>query len=373
RYYSKIMFGSFFGFKYLEGVNYEDKECSSIANIQVATDKGLQVFTYKQLHSATGGFGKSNVIGYGGFGLVYQGVLQDGRKVAVKLMDRAGRQGEEEFDVEVELLSRLSSPYLLALVGYCSEINHKILVYEFMANGGLQEHLYPISVMTLLIDGACFKTAGSSASASKLDWETRLRIALEAAKGLEYLHEHVSPPVIHRDFKSSNILLDKSFHAKVSDFGSAKLGSDKAGGHVSTRVLGTQGYVAPEYALTGHLTTKSDVYSYGVVLLELLTGRVPVDMKRPPGEGVLVSWALPQLPDRDKVVEIMDPALECQFSMKEVIQVAAIAAMCVQPEADYRPLMADVVQSLVPLVKHHRATSKVGSCSSFHATQSPKA
>ncbi|KAK2982987.1 hypothetical protein RJ640_001620 [Escallonia rubra] len=346
-------------FKPHKRVNYEDKECSRSANIQVTTDKGLQVFTYKQLHSATGGFGKSNVIGHGGFGLVYRGVLQDGRKVAVKLMDRAGRQGEEEFDVEVELLSRLSSPYLLALVGYCSEINHKILVYEFMANGGLQEHLYPIS--------------GSSASASKLDWETRLRIALEAAKGLEYLHEHVSPPVIHRDFKSSNILLDKSFHAKVSDFGLAKLGSDKAGGHVSTRVLGTQGYVAPEYALTGHLTTKSDVYSYGVVLLELLTGRVPVDMKRPPGEGVLVSWALPQLTDRDKVVEIMDPTLEGQYSMKEVIQVAAIAAMCVQPEADYRPLMADVVQSLVPLVKHHRATSKVGSCSSFHATQSPKA
>ncbi|KAK2992423.1 hypothetical protein RJ640_022801, partial [Escallonia rubra] len=239
-------------------VNYEDKECSSSANIQVTTDKGLQVFTYKQLHSATGGFGKSNVIGHGGFGLVYRGVLQDGRKVAVKLMDRAGRQGEEEFDVEVELLSRLSSPYLLALVGYCSEINHQ--------------------------------------------W---LRIALEAAKGLEYLHEHVSPPVIHRDFKSSNILLDKSFHAKVSDLGLAKLGSDKAGGHVSTRVLGTQGYVAPEYALTGHLTTKSDVYSYGVVLLGLLTGRVPVDMKRPPGEGVLLSWALP-LTDRDKVVEIMD-------------------------------------------------------------------
>lgn len=332
---------------------------SSFSNIEVASEKGLQVFTFKQLHSATGGFGKSNVIGHGGFGLVYRGVLQDGRKVAVKLMDRAGKQGEEEFKVEVELLSRLHSPYLLALVGYCSDSNHKLLVYEFMANGGLQEHLYPIN--------------GSNTISSRLDWETRLRIALEAAKGLEYLHEHVSPPVIHRDFKSSNILLDKNFHAKVSDFGLAKLGSDKAGGHVSTRVLGTQGYVAPEYALTGRLTPKSDVYSYGVVLLELLTGRVPVDMKRAQGEGVLVSWALPQLTDREKVVEIMDPALEGQYSMKEVVQVAAIAAMCVQPEADYRPLMADVVQSLVPLVKHHRPTSKLGSCSSFHATQSPKA
>ncbi|KAK7335431.1 hypothetical protein VNO80_27271 [Phaseolus coccineus] len=328
-------------------------ENSDFANLQVIAEKGLQVFTFKQLHSATGGFSKSNVIGHGGFGLVYRGVLNNGRKVAIKFMDQAGKQGEEEFKVEVELLRRLHSPYLLALLGYCSDSNHKLLVYEFMANGGLQEHLYPVS--------------NSIITPIKLDWETRLRIALEAAKGLEYLHEHVSPPVIHRDFKSSNILLDKKFHAKVSDFGLAKLGPDRAGGHVSTRVLGTQGYVAPEYALTGHLTTKSDVYSYGVVLLELLTGRVPVDMKRPPGEGVLVSWALPLLTDREKVVKIMDLSLEGQYSMKEVVQVAAIAAMCVQPEADYRPLMADVVQSLVPLVKTQRSPSKVGSCSSFHS------
>ncbi|RZB83406.1 Serine/threonine-protein kinase PBS1 isoform C [Glycine soja] len=329
--------------KKVEDANLNEK--SDFANLQVVAEKGLQVFTFKQLHSATGGFSKSNVIGHGGFGLVYRGVLNDGRKVAIKFMDQAGKQGEEEFKVEVELLTRLHSPYLLALLGYCSDSNHKLLVYEFMANGGLQEHLYPVS--------------NSIITPVKLDWETRLRIALEAAKGLEYLHEHVSPPVIHRDFKSSNILLDKKFHAKVSDFGLAKLGPDRAGGHVSTRVLGTQGYVAPEYALTGHLTTKSDVYSYGVVLLELLTGRVPVDMKRPPGEGVLVSWALPLLTDREKVVKIMDPSLEGQYSMKEVVQVAAIAAMCVQPEADYRPLMADVVQSLVPLVKTQRSPSKV--------------
>ncbi|KAK8519346.1 hypothetical protein V6N13_133270 [Hibiscus sabdariffa] len=326
-------------------VGSKDKACNT--DLEVAMDDGLHVFTFKQLHSATGGFSKSNVVGHGGFGSVYRGVLSNGRKVAVKLMDQEGKQGEEEFKMEVELLRRLRSPYLLALIGYCSDSSRKLLVYEFMANGGLQEHLYPIS--------------GSNNINFKLDWETRLRIALEAAKGLEYLHEHVSPPVIHRDFKSSNILLDKNFHAKVSDFGLAKLGSDKAGGHVSTRVLGTQGYVAPEYALTGHLTTKSDVYSYGVVLLELLTGRVPVDLKRPPGEGALVLWVLPQLTDREKVVGIMDPALEGQYSMKEVIQVAAIAAMCVQPEADYRPLMADVVQSLVPLVKTHRSAAKVGS------------
>ncbi|KAA0051868.1 serine/threonine-protein kinase CDL1 [Cucumis melo var. makuwa] len=321
---------------------------------EFSTEKGLQLFTFKQLHSATGGFSKSNVVGHGSFGHVYRGVLNDGRKVAIKLMDQAGKQGEDEFKVEVELLRRLHSPYLLALLGYCSDNNHKLLVYEFMANGGLQEHLYPVG------------------STVKLDWETRLRVALEAAKGLEYLHEHVCPPVIHRDFKSSNVLLDKNLHAKVSDFGLAKIGSDKAGGHVSTRVLGTQGYVAPEYALTGHLTTKSDVYSYGVVLLELLTGRVPVDMKRTPGEASLVSWALPRLTDRERVMHIMDPALEGQYSMKDVVQVAAIAAMCVQPEADYRPLMADVVQSLVPLVRNYRTTSKIiGSSSSSSATKSP--
>lgn len=307
-------------------------------SVVVAGERGVQVFSYRQLHAAMGGFGRAHMVGQGSFGTVYRGVLPDGRKVAVKLMDRPGKQGEEEFEMEVELLSRLRSPYLLGLIGHCSEGGHRLLVYEFMANGGLHEHLYP--------------TRGSCGGISKLDWDTRMRIALEAAKGLEYLHERVNPPVIHRDFKSSNILLDKDFHARVSDFGLAKLGSDRAGGHVSTRVLGTQGYVAPEYALTGHLTTKSDVYSYGVVLLELLTGRVPVDMKRPPGEGVLVNWALPMLTDREKVVRILDPALEGQYSLKDAVQVAAIAAMCVQPEADYRPLMADVVQSLVPLVKN---------------------
>ncbi|XP_074286134.1 putative serine/threonine-protein kinase PBL7 isoform X3 [Silene latifolia] len=342
-----------------EGLENDEKSEVSNSSLQVTCEKGLQVFTFKQLHSATGGFSKSNVIGQGAFGSVYRGILNNGRKVAVKLMDHGGKQGDEEFKMEVELLSRLRSPYLLGLIGYCSDSNHRLLVYEFMANGGLQEHLY--------------STRGLSAVISKLDWEKRLGIALDAAKGLEYLHEHVSPPVIHRDFKSSNILLDKNFHAKVSDFGLAKLGSDKAGAHVSTRVLGTQGYVAPEYALTGHLTTKSDVYSYGVVLLELLTGRVPVDMKRPQGEGVLVSWALPHLTDRERVVNIMDPAMEGQYTLKEVIQVAAIAAMCVQPEADYRPLMADVVQSLVPLVKLQRSSSKISGSSSFHAPKSPAA
>ncbi|BFG37002.1 hypothetical protein CerSpe_232760 [Prunus speciosa] len=296
--------------------------------------KGVQVFSYKELEEATDGFSEANVIGHGGFGVVYRGVLRDGTEAAIKMLHREGRQGERSFRVEVDLLSRLHSPYLVELLGYCADQHHRLLIFECMPNGTLQHHLH------------------STNKHQPLDWGTRLRIALDCAKALEFLHEHAIPSVIHRDFKCTNVLLDQNFHAKVSDFGLAKMGSDKINGQISTRVLGTTGYLAPEYASTGKLTTKSDVYSYGVVLLELLTGRVPVDTKRPPGEHVLVSWALPRLTNREKVLEMVDPALQGKFSKRDLIQIAAIAAMCVQPEAEYRPLMTDVVPSLTPLVKN---------------------
>ncbi|KAH7404542.1 hypothetical protein KP509_15G030900 [Ceratopteris richardii] len=324
--------------KYKSNVQLPDS--TTVSSTSVPPNES-QVFTFKQLQAATSNFNQNNVIGHGGFGSVYRGVLPDGRQAAIKQLDRSSKQGDHEFRIEVDMLSRLHSPYLVGLLGYCADQDHRLLVYEYMSNGNLQEHLY---------------SDGTSGNPPVLNWDTRMKIALDSAKGLEYLHECVTPPVIHRDFKSSNILLDSNFNAKVSDFGLAKLGSEKIGGLVSTRVLGTHGYVAPEYALTGHLTTKSDVYSYGVVLLELLTGRVPVDMKRPPGQGVLVSWALPRLTDRDKLVEMVDPVMQGQYAVKDLIQVAAIAAMCVQPEADYRPLMTDVVQSLVPLVKHKKGS-----------------
>ncbi|GMN43792.1 hypothetical protein TIFTF001_012997 [Ficus carica] len=298
---------------------------------------GVQVFTYKELQVATSGFSEENVIGRGGFGVVYRGVLSDGTVAAIKMLHRLGKQGERAFRVEVDLLSRLHSPYLVGLLGYCADQHHRLLIFEFMPNGTLQHHLHN--------------------GHQPLDWGTRLRIALDCARALESLHEHGIPPVIHRNFKCTNVLLDQNFRAKVSDFGLAKMGSDKINGQISTRVLGTTGYLAPEYASTGKLTTKSDVYSYGVVLLELLTGRVPVDTKRPPGEHVLVSWALPRLTSREKVVEMVDPALKGHYSKKDLIQIAAIAAMCVQPEADYRPLMTDVVQSLIPLAKNYSVSA----------------
>uniref|UniRef100_A0A0D9WG87 Protein kinase domain-containing protein n=1 Tax=Leersia perrieri TaxID=77586 RepID=A0A0D9WG87_9ORYZ len=309
-------------------------------------NRGAQVFTYRELESATDGFSECNVVGRGAYGAVFRGRLGDGTTAAIKRLQLDGRrEGEREFRIEVDLLSRMHSPYLVGLLGYCADQSHRLLVFEYMPNGSLKSHLH--------------RRAAPAEKPPPLDWQTRLGIALDCARALEFLHEHSSPAVIHRDFKCGNILLDHNYRARVSDFGMAKLGSNKANGQVTTRVIGTTGYLAPEYASTGKLTTKSDVYSYGVVLLELLTGRVPVDTKRPPGQHVLVSWALPRLTNREKLVQMVDPALIGQFSLKDLVQVAAITAMCIQTKADYRPLMTDVVQSLIPIVK-----SPLMSCSS---------
>ncbi|KAL2600643.1 hypothetical protein AAZV13_10G124700 [Glycine max] len=305
--------------------------------------RGVQVFTYRELEIATDGFSEANVIGsngiIGGHGLIYRGVLSDGTLAAIKLLRTEGKQGERAFRIEVDLLSRLHSPHLVELLGYCADQHHRLLIFEYMPNGTLHYHLHTPNDQYQL-----------------LDWWARMRIALDCARALEFLHEHAVSPVIHRDFKSNNVLLDQNFRAKVSDFGLAKMGSEKRNG----RVLGTTGYLAPEYA-TGKLTTKSDVYSYGVVLLELLTGRVPVDIKRAPGEHVLVSWALPRLTNREKVIEMVDPALRGQYSKKDLIQ----------PEADYRPLMTDVVQSLIPLVRNQSSLSSSSSLRFQKQTPSP--
>ncbi|CAN6715002.1 unnamed protein product [Malus baccata var. baccata] len=292
--------------------------------------KGVQVFSYKELEEATDKFSEANVIGHGRFGVVYKGVLRDGTVATIKMLRREGRQGERAFRVEVDLLSRLHSPYLVELLGYCADQHHRLLIFECMPH------------------------------------------ALDCAKALEFLHEHATPSVIHRDFKCTNVLLDQNFRAKVSDFGLAKMGSDKINGQISTQVLRTTGYLAPEYASTGKLTTRSDVFNYGVVLLELLTGRVPIDTKRPPGEHVLVSWALPRLTNREKVLEMVDPVLQGQFSQRDLIQIAAIAAMCVQPEAEYRPLMTDVVPSLIPLVRNSCYGASSGSSRFLNQTPSPR-
>ncbi|KAG0496453.1 hypothetical protein HPP92_001144 [Vanilla planifolia] len=291
------------------------------------TGRGGQVFTYRELEMATDGFNPRNVMTHAGFGILYKGTLMNGTLAAIKLLYVEGRQGEREFRMEVDLFSRLHSQYLVGLLGYCADGHHRLLVYEYMPNGCLQKLLHPT-------------TCEADQPLRFLDWTKRLRIALDCARGLEFLHENSFPAVIHRDLNCSNILLDRDFRAKLSGFGLTKPCSDTL-----------DGYAAPEYALTGKITTKSDVYSYGVVLLELLTGRVPVDTKRPQPEQLFISWALPRLTSREKIEEMVDPLLQGLYSKKELVQVAAIAAVCVQPEADYRPLITDVVQSLIPLVK----------------------
>ncbi|KAJ9692345.1 hypothetical protein PVL29_011414 [Vitis rotundifolia] len=214
-------------------------------------------FTYEELAIATDGFSNINLLGQGGFGYVHKGVLPNGREVAIKHLKAGSGQGEREFQAEVEIISRVHHKHLVSLVGYCTTGAQRMLVYEFVPNGTLQHHLHGMGRPTM-------------------NWATRIKIALGSAKGLAYLHEDCHPKIIHRDIKAANILLDHNFEAKVADFGLAKFASD-TDTHVSTRVMGTFGYLAPEYALSGKLTDKSDVFSFGVVLLELITGRRPID------------------------------------------------------------------------------------------------
>lgn len=286
---------------------------------------------YEELKEATKNFEPASLLGEGGFGRVFKGVLSDGTPVAIKKLTSGGHQGNKEFLVEVEMLSRLHHRNLVKLVGYYSSHNNPqhLLCYELVPNGSLEAWLH-----------------GSLGANCPLDWDTRMKIALDAARGLAYLHEDSQPCVIHRDFKASNILLENDFHAKVSDFGLAKQAPEGRANYLSTRVMGTFGYVAPEYAMTGHLLVKSDVYSYGVVLLELLTGRKPVDMSQPSGQENLVSWARPILRDKDRLEELADPKLGEKYPKDDFVRVCTIAAACVAPEANQRPTMGEVVQSL---------------------------
>ncbi|KAJ9563948.1 hypothetical protein OSB04_009108 [Centaurea solstitialis] len=289
-----------------------------------------QTFTFRELAAATNNFRPDCFLGEGGFGCVYRGrLLNTGQIVAVKQLDRNGLQGNREFLVEVLMLSLLHHPNLVNLIGYCADGDQRLLVYEFMSSGSLEDHLHDLPP-----------------DREALDWNTRMKIAAGAAKGLEFLHDKANPPVIYRDFKSSNILLDEGFEPKLSDFGLAKLGPTGDKSHVSTRVMGTYGYCAPEYAMTGQLTVKSDVYSFGVVFLELITGRKAIDSSQPHGQQNLVTWARPLFNDRRKFTSLVDPRLEGRYPMRGLYQALAVASMCIQEQAAARPLIGDVVTAL---------------------------
>ncbi|CAH9143771.1 unnamed protein product [Cuscuta epithymum] len=286
-------------------------------------------FTYEELERATDGYSDANLLGQGGFGYVHRGVLPNGKEVAVKRLKAGSGQGEKEFQAEVEIISRVHHKHLVSLVGYCIEGFHRVLVYEFVPNNTLEFHLH-------------------GKGRPPLDWPTRLKVALGSAKGLAYLHEDCNPKIIHRDIKAANILLDFKFEPKVADFGLAKLTSD-ANTHVSTRVMGTFGYLAPEYASSGKLSDKSDVFSFGVMLLELITGRRPVDSNQAFMDDSLVDWARPLLTralEEGNFNTLVDPRLENDYNHKEVSRVIACAAACVRHAARRRPRMSQVVRAL---------------------------
>ncbi|KAL2476586.1 Protein kinase superfamily protein [Abeliophyllum distichum] len=258
-------------------------------------------FTLRDLEVATNRFSAENILGEGGYGVVYQGRLVNGTDVAVKkLLNNLG-QAEKEFRVEVEAIGHVRHKNLVRLLGYCIEGVHRMLVYEYVNNGNLEQWLH-----------------GAMRQHGTLTWEARMKVLLGTAKALAYLHEAIEPKVVHRDIKSSNILIDDEFNAKVSDFGLAKLlGSGES--HITTRVMGTFGYVAPEYANTGLLNEKSDVYSFGVLLLEAVTGRDPVDYGRPAVEVNLVEWLKMMVGNR-RAEEVVDPNLEKRPKMSQVVR-----------------------------------------------------
>ncbi|KAK9146186.1 hypothetical protein Sjap_006089 [Stephania japonica] len=316
----------------------------SLASAMATCMLSVKTFTLAEIEKATEKFSSKRVLGEGGFGRVYHGIMDDGSEVAVKLLTREDQSGDREFMAEVEMLSRLHHRNLVKLIGICIEGRRHCLLYELVHNGSVESHLH-----------------GNDKRKKALDWDARLKIALGAARGLAYLHEDSNPRVIHRDFKASNVLLEDDFNPKVSDFGLAREATEGSQ-YISTRVMGTFGYVAPEYAMTGHLLVKSDVYSYGVVLLELLSGRKPVDMSQPQGQENLVSWARPLLTTREGLEQLVDPALEGNYDFDDMARVAAIASMCVHPEVTQRPFMGEVVQALKLIYNDIDGTC--GDCSS---------
>ncbi|PIA31092.1 hypothetical protein AQUCO_05300132v1 [Aquilegia coerulea] len=297
----------------------------------------LRAFSFSELRKATNDFNRLLKIGEGGFGSVYKGTIlpPDGQGdriiVAVKKLKRDGLQGHKQWVAEVQFLGVVEHPNLVKLIGYCAVDGERgiqrLLVYEFMPNKSLEDHLF-------------------NRALPALPWKTRLQILLGAAQGLLYLHEDVEVQVIYRDFKSSNVLLDNNFKPKLSDFGLAREGPTGDGTHVSTAVVGTYGYAAPDYVETGHLTTKSDVYSFGVVLYEVLTGRRSLERNLPKNEQKLLDWVKQFPPESKKFNMIMDQRLQNQYSLIAAKRIAKLADSCLSKNRDERPNMSEVLESL---------------------------
>ncbi|CAN1846823.1 Probable serine/threonine-protein kinase PBL10 [Linum perenne] len=310
---------------------------------EILQSPNLKSFTFSNLKLATRNFRPDSVVGEGGFGSVFKGWIDEntftatkpgtGLVIAVKRLNKESYQGHKEWLTEVNYLGQFCHPHLVKLIGYCLEDEHRLLVYEFMPRGSLENHLFR--------RGSYFQP---------LSWNLRLKVAHGAAEGLAFLHSSEAK-VIYRDFKTSNILLDSKYDAKLSDFGLAKDGPTGDKSHVSTRIMGTYGYAAPEYLATGHLTARSDVFSFGVVLLEMLSGRRAIDKNRPSGEHNLVEWAKPYIGNKRKVFKILDNRLEGQYTMEVAFKAASLALRCISIEAKLRPSMEEVVRILEEIIE----------------------
>ncbi|KAI3799848.1 hypothetical protein L1987_35152 [Smallanthus sonchifolius] len=308
---------------------------------EILQSANLKSFSFNVLRIATRNFRPDSVLGEGGFGLVFKGWIDEqsftaakpgtGTVIAVKRLNQEGLQGHQEWLTEINYLGQLYHPNLVQLIGYCLEDDQRLLVYEFMSRGSLENHLFR-----------------RSSYFQPLSWNLRLKAALGAAKGLAYLHSPEAK-VIYRDFKCSNILIDSDYNAKLSDFGLAKDGPVDGKSHVSTRVMGTYGYAAPEYMATGHLTERSDIYSFGVVLLEILTGRRCIDKNRPSNEQVLVEFAKPYLTCKRRILHIMDQRIIGQYSSDVAMRAAVLAMKCLAREPKYRPTADELVKVLEQL------------------------
>lgn len=333
--------GSEFNSQNASDISTESSTKTSFTSLQ-QRPSNLKVFTFSELKTATKNFSRSLMIGEGGFGVVYRGVIrstEDPHKkidIAVKQLSRGGFQGHKEWVTEVNVLGVVEHENLVKLVGYCAEDDERgiqrLLIYEYMPNSSVQDHL-------------------TNRFQTPLSWSTRLRIAQDAARGLAYLHEGMEFQIIFRDFKSSNILLDEQWNAKLSDFGLARLGPSDGLSHVSTAVVGTLGYAAPEYIQTGRLTAKSDVWSYGVFLYELITGRRPLDRNRPKNEQKLLEWIRPHLSDVKKFQLILDPRLEGKYTLKSAQKLAAVANKCLVRQIKTRPKMSEILDMVNRIVE----------------------
>ncbi|XP_055821165.1 probable serine/threonine-protein kinase PBL19 [Solanum dulcamara] len=313
-------------------------------------EQNLRVFSLSELKEATRNFNRMLKIGEGGFGSVYKGsILPSNGKgdpivVAVKKLNTMGLQGHRQWIAEVQFLGVLEHPNLVKLLGYCATDGERgiqrLLVYEYMQNRSLEDHLFNKAVPVV-------------------PWRTRLKIILGAAQGMAYLHEGLEVQVIYRDFKSSNVLLDENFNARLSDFGLAREGPAGDHSHVSTAPVGTLGYAAPEYVETGHLSVKSDVWSFGVVLYEILTGRRTLERSRPVIEQKLLDWVKQFPADSRRFSMIIDSRLRNDFSLIAAKRIAKLADICLNKNAKERPKMSEVVEILTQAVQESQETTSI--------------